>query len=94
MKIIRDSHEVTARKQHTCSWCSNRITPGERYKTSTRFMDYIYEWRECGRCAPFVQEMFETASWEDIYITYGFLTENDFKDFMWDEHPKIAKEWW
>ena len=25
MKIIRDPHEVTARKQHTCSWCSNRM---------------------------------------------------------------------
>lgn len=65
MDEIGPQHEVTARKPHRCSWCGKEILPGEKFVTSTLKTDYIYEWRECDRCKPYVDEMFDDDVWGD-----------------------------
>ena len=71
MDTISPQHEVTARKPHSCSWCNKEILPGEKYVTSTLKTEYIYEWRECSRCKPYVDEMFDDEIWGDYDPDYG-----------------------
>lgn len=61
---------MTARKPHSCSWCDKEILPGEKYVTSTLKTDYIYEWRECSRRKPYVDEMFDDKIWGDYDPDY------------------------
>ena len=89
---ITPRHEVTARKPHRCSWCGKEIRPGERYATSTLRVDHVYEWRECSRCAPYVDEMFGDDVWGDYDPEYG-IDQQTFWDFMAERHPGVWRGW-
>lgn len=78
MDTISPQHEVTARKPHSCSWCDKEILPGEKYVTSTLKTDYIYEWRECDRCKPYVDEMFD----DDVWVIMTPITVLTLRHFM------------
>lgn len=92
MDTISPQHEVTARKPHSCSWCDKEILPGEKYVTSTLKTDYIYEWRECDRCKPYVDEMFADDVWGDYDPDYG-IDAQTFYEFMLDKHPDVLDKW-
>lgn len=92
MDKITPRHEVTARRPHRCSWCDKEIRPGERYTTSTLKVYDVYEWRECGRCAPYVDEMFDDEYWGDYDPDYG-IDQQTFWDFMAERHPGVWRGW-
>lgn len=89
---ITPPHEVKARKPHYCSWCDKEIHVGEKYTTSTLKIDYVYEWRECSRCKPYVDEMFDDDVWGDYDSGYG-IDQQTFWDFMAEKHYDIWCEW-
>ena len=89
---ITPPHEVEARKPHYCSWCDKEIHVGEKYTTSTLKIDYIYEWRECSRCKPYVDEMFDDEFYGDYDPDYG-IDSQTFYEFMTEKHPGVWREW-
>lgn len=89
---INPQHEVKARKPHHCSWCDKEIHPGEKYITSTLKVDYVYEWRECSRCKPYVDEMFDDEVWGDYDPEYG-IDQQTFWDFMAEKHHDVWHKW-
>lgn len=89
---ITPPHEVEARKPHYCSWCDKEIHVGEKYTTSTLKIDYIYEWRECSRCKPYVDEMFDDKVWGD-YDSGDGIDQQTFWDFMSEKHRDVWCEW-
>ena len=89
---IQPQHEVKARKSHHCSWCGKEIHAGEKYITSTLKIDYIYEWRECSRCKPYVDEMFDDKVWGDYDPEYG-IDQQTFWDFMAEKHHDVWHKW-
>lgn len=89
---IQSRHEVKARKSHHCSWCDKEIHAGEKYITSTLKVDYIYEWRECSRCKPYVDEMFDDDVWGDYDPDYG-INQQTFWDFMAEKHHDVWHKW-
>ena len=60
--------------------------------TSTLKIDYIYEWRECSRCKPYVDEMFDDDVWGD-YDSGDGIDQQTFWDFMVAKHYDIWCEW-
>ena len=90
METIKYPHRVKARKKHSCSFCNKKIVVREEHEVATYHDGYIYDWRTCDRCKPYVQEAFENAD----YTWYDGMGEQDFHDYMWSEHYDVAKEWW
>ena len=89
--ILKEKHIVKARKHHKCDYCNKIITIGEKYISSTYAYDgSIYDWKECDRCKPFVQEAFSNKyyNWEEG------MSGEDFREYMLEEHKDIAKQWW
>ncbi len=90
MGTIRDKR-VKARKEHVCDYCEKKIVKGEEYRLSTHTYDgEIYDWHSCDRCRLFVVKAFKELG---DYVADG-LSEQDFKDFMWESHREVAVEWW
>ncbi len=90
MDIIKSPHIVKSRKEHQCDYCDKKINVGEEYTKATYKESYIYDWRNCDRCKPYVDEAFNNK-------TYDFsdgMSRQDFHDYMYGEHRNIAKEWW
>lgn len=92
-KCITPAHRVKARKPHYCSWCGKRIEIGEIYTVSTNVGDEIYTWRECDRCAPYVDEMMAFPG--DFYFDSGIeaYTHDSFLDFMLNENADVLEKW-
>lgn len=87
MDTIQYPKRVRARKQHVCTWCDRAIERGEEYTLSVYKGDTIYSWRECDRCKPYVDKMFEDGHNEEA-------SPEDFQSFMWEFYNDIACRWW
>lgn len=91
INTIKVKHKVKARKQHFCSFCGKVIVAGEEYESSTCSCDgIVYDWKECERCKPYVEEAFRNKHYD---WTDG-MSEEDFHSYMWEEHKDIAEQWW
>lgn len=90
MDIINEPKRVKARKEHNCDYCNKPIIVGEEHTVATYKGDYIYTWRSCERCEPYVDEAFSNKDydWSDG------MGWQDFHDYMWEENRDIAIEWW
>ena len=90
MDTIKEPKRVKARKEHQCDYCDKTINKGEEYIVATYKDDYIYTWRTCDRCKPYVDEAFRNKDydWSDG------MGWQDFHDYMYEEHRDIAIEWW
>lgn len=90
MEVIASPHRIKARKEHSCDYCGKVIKKGEEYTKATCKGDYMYDWKSCDRCKPYVQEAFENKNydWSDG------MGEQDFRDYMWEEHREVSKSWW
>lgn len=66
------------------------IVKGEEYTVATYKGDYIFDWRSCDRCKTYVNEAFNNKNydWSDG------MSNQDFIDYMWEEHRDVAKQWW
>lgn len=90
MEILRPPKTVKARKSHTCDYCGKVIEIGEEHEVGTYVGDYIYDWRECNRCKPYVSEAFQNKAYD---FSEG-MGEQDFREYMWEEHRDVALSWW
>ena len=90
METLKEPHRIKARKEHKCDFCDKKISIGEEHEIATYVQDYIYDWRACDRCKPYVSEAFSNNdySWEDG------MNNQDFHNYMWEEHRDIALKWW
>ena len=90
MDTIKEPKRVKARKEHQCDYCDKTINKGEEHIVATYKDDYIYTWRTCDRCKPYVDEAFNNKDydWSDG------MGWQDFHDYMYEEHIDIATEWW
>lgn len=91
MNIIKYPRRVKARTQHICDTCQKVIKVGEEYEYATYSESgKIYDWRTCDRCKQYVDEAFlnKDYSWDDG------MSEEEFRNYMWEEHREIAEEWW
>lgn len=90
MDTIKEPKRVKARKEHQCDYCDKIISVGEEHTVATYKDDYIYDWRTCDRCKPYVDEAFSNKDydWSDG------MGWQDFRDYMYEEHRDIATEWW
>lgn len=87
---LKEPKLVKARKEHTCDFCNKKISVGEEHTAATYKGDYVYDWRSCDRCKPYVREAFNSKNND---FSDG-LNNQDFYDYMWEEHRNIAIEWW
>lgn len=90
MDTLKEPKRVKARKRHQCSYCNKIIEIREDHSVATYKGDYVFDWRSCDRCKPYVQEAFDNNNydWSDG------MGNQDFIDYMWEEHRDIAKLWW
>lgn len=88
MNIISSPHKVKARKTHRCDYCGKLIEVGEEYTVSTYAEDSIYDWHECERCKEYVIEC-----WHDHYDVGEEMTQEQFLEFMFENHPDVLIEW-
>lgn len=52
METLKKEHEVTARKDHSCNFCGEKIRVGEKYSSSThKFDGKVYDWNTHINCA-------------------------------------------
>lgn len=86
-EFIFRSHRI-ANKEHQCFWCLATIKKGERYLNEIYKADSVYSLKRCDRCAVYVKEMF------DCFCRDDFAGQCNFADYMFENHPKTAKEWW
>lgn len=90
MYIIDYPHMVKARKQHKCDSCGKTIEIGETYEKAIYKDREIYSWKTCERCKPYVDEAFNNPDYD---FSDG-MSEQDFRNYMFEEHKSIAKRWW
>lgn len=90
MYIIDYPHIVKARKQHKCDSCGKTIEIGETYEKAIYKDREIYSWKTCERCKPYVDEAFNNPDYD---FSDG-MSEQDFRNYMFEEHKSIAKRWW
>ena len=91
LNTIKQPKRIKARKAHTCDCCDKTIYVGEEHEIATYAFDgQIYDWRTCDRCKQYVDEAFANKdySWDDG------MSNQDFHDYMWNEHYDIASIWW
>lgn len=90
MDILVDKR-VKARKEHTCDFCNKKIPKGEEYRYSKIVNGGdLYSWHSCDRCKEYVTKAFkELGDWAS-----DGLTEEMFKEFMYENYEEVAKEWW
>lgn len=91
LNIIKQPKRIKARKTHTCDCCDKTIYVGEEHEIATYAFDgQIYDWRTCDRCKQYVDEAFANKdySWDDG------MNNQQFHDYMWNEHYDIAYIWW
>lgn len=90
-EIVHSPRRIKARKGHICNNCSKLIYVGEEHEVTTYSESgSMYTWRTCDRCKQYVDEAVNNSnySWDDG------MTTQDFRNYMYEEHPEIAKEWW
>lgn len=84
------AHRVKARKEHRCNWCGKRIEVGEDHTATSLVYDgSAYTFRECDRCAPYVEPMMDY--WDNRYDE-GY-NGDDMYEYMRDEHPDVWDAW-
>ena len=90
MQVIKEPKRTKAIKVHICNYCGRKIMPREIYTKATFKEDYIYDWKSCDVCKPYVDEAFMNKyyDWSDG------MGEEDFHRYMIEEHPEVAAEWW
>lgn len=90
MEIIEYPRMVKARKQHRCDSCGKTIEKGEEYERAVYKNDDMFTWRTCKRCKPYVDEAFNNPD----YCFLDGMSEQDFRNYMYEEHKDIAVKWW
>ena len=90
MDTLKEPRRVKARKEHRCDYCDKTIQAGEKYTLATYKDDYIYDWRNCDRCKPYVDEAFANKD----YDWADGMGWQEFRDYMYEEHRDVAIEWW
>lgn len=91
INTLKYPKRIRARKEHSCDYCEKKIVIGEEHEISTYASEgMVYDWRVCDRCKPFVDEAFsnDDYSWDDG------MNNQEFHDYMWEEHYDNAMEWW
>lgn len=91
INTLKQPHRVKARKEHKCDMCGKLIAVGELYESATYSCDgTVYDWKTCDRCKAYVNEAFSNKDycWDDG------MSEEDFREYMINEHTDIAEEWW
>lgn len=74
MPDILDRKERIARKEHSCSYCNEKIAIGEKYEwAKLKSGSELYEWKNHIKCGVIAQELWS-------YIDpYNGMTEYDFQ---------------
>lgn len=91
MRTIHQPKYVKARKSHVCNVCSKEIDCGEGHSVATyEDNSMIFNWRMCSRCVPWVNEAIHNPN----YNFEDGMSEQDFRNYMYEEHPDIARRWW
>lgn len=91
IRTIHPKHRVKSSAGKKCNTCGKIIFPGEYCTTATYAQDNeIYNWNTCDRCLPYVEE----ASTHPDYDWEDGMSEQDFRNYMYEEHPEVAKSWW
>lgn len=88
--VLEMPHRIKARKEHKCDTCKKVISVGEEHEKATYKGDYIFSWRTCDRCKEYVDEAFSNKAYD---FSDG-LSEEDFYEYMMEEHREVAEEWW
>lgn len=89
MYTIEYPHIVKARKQHRCDFCGKTIKVGEKYERATYKDEDIFTWKTCEICKPYVDEAFNNSDYD---FSDG-MSEQDFHNYMFEEHKSVAKKW-
>lgn len=74
----------TARKEHVCDWCNQKIEKGQKYTRSFCKEDYVYVWKNHIHCEKIAQEI--------NMFDYGSVTESDFVENIQNEYQKIMSD--
>jgi len=83
METLSYAKEIKARKQHSCDFCNERITVGEKYEKSTHVFDgHIYDWKTHKYCSKLARRLKmyddcdEGVTMDDFMETVG-ITHDD-----------------
>lgn len=91
MDTLTAPHRIKARKRHNCDCCYKEISVGEEHETASYAESgRVYTWRTCDRCKPYVDEAFKNK----VYDWTDGMSGTDFHEYMRNEHPEVAADWW
>ena len=87
-KIIK---KAKAKDVCKCDYCEKVLEIGEEHSVAIyEVQKQTYHWRTCARCKSYVKEALQN---KNVEFKYG-LNNESFHQYMMENHPEVAKEWW
>ena len=87
-KIIK---KAKAKDVCKCDYCEKVLEIGEEHSVAIyEVQKQTYHWRTCARCKSYVKEAQQN---KNVEFKYG-LNNESFHQYMMENHPEGAKEWW